>query len=158
ELKQISRALIPGGSLVFNYRAGIDEDRPMHILGSAAPVLRSIRQNGLREAGNDADQLRRLGFCVLALGNRSRIKSKIGDFVYSAYDHARYSRLLLSGRGTGSRPDDHQITHPQRVFLERVQDSLRSDLCWLDLGCGRQIVPWWMKGNSELEIKLKSQA
>src|SRR5262249_31341833 len=26
ELKQISRALIPGGSLVFNYRAGIDED------------------------------------------------------------------------------------------------------------------------------------
>jgi ubiquinone/menaquinone biosynthesis C-methylase UbiE len=51
-----------------------------------------------------------------------------------------------------------KIRHPQRVYFERIAKNLNAQDRWLDIGCGRQLVPWWMPGNRELESELKSRA
>jgi SAM-dependent methyltransferase len=70
EFKRIAGALKIGGAFVFNHRAGVDEERPMHILPTAAPLWRAIRRNGLRAATDEAPALRRLEFCVVERGGR----------------------------------------------------------------------------------------
>ncbi|MCI0665204.1 MAG: class I SAM-dependent methyltransferase [Acidobacteria bacterium] len=51
-----------------------------------------------------------------------------------------------------------RVHHPQRIYFDRIGQILKSPTRWLDVGCGRQLVPWWMKGNVELEDELKSRA
>jgi 2-polyprenyl-3-methyl-5-hydroxy-6-metoxy-1,4-benzoquinol methylase len=74
EFRRIAESLKIGGAFVFNQRLGEDPERPMHILTAAAPILRSIRRNGLREAAVGATALRKLGFYVVERGAPSRIK------------------------------------------------------------------------------------
>ncbi len=52
----------------------------------------------------------------------------------------------------------YQAPHPQRVFFERVKQRLNGSTQWLDVGCGRQLTPRWMKGRDELEADLRSRA
>jgi len=74
EFGRIAESLKIGGAFVFNQRVGEDVERPMHILTTAAPILRSIRRNGLREAAVGATALRKLNFYVVERGARGRIK------------------------------------------------------------------------------------
>ena len=143
EFKHITEALKVGGAFVFNYRAGVDEDRPMHILPAAAPLLRVIRRSGLREATDDAAALRQLEFCVVERGAQSRIK----DWLCGLSDHWRFN-------GHNGR----RAPHPQQTYFDRVRQCLDGSARWLDVGCGRQLVPWWMAGQAELESELKSRA
>jgi ubiquinone/menaquinone biosynthesis C-methylase UbiE len=50
-----------------------------------------------------------------------------------------------------------KIHHPQRVYFERIVKNLNTEDRWLDLGCGRQLVPGWLQGNRELESELKAR-
>lgn len=50
------------------------------------------------------------------------------------------------------------ISHPQRVYFERVKRSLNGQTRWLDVGCGRRLAPLWMKEASVVEGALKSGA
>jgi SAM-dependent methyltransferase len=74
EFRRIAASLKVGGAFVFNHRVGKDAERPMHILTTRAPIRRSIRRSGLREAAGDAAALRRLSFCVVERGARSGIR------------------------------------------------------------------------------------
>jgi ubiquinone/menaquinone biosynthesis C-methylase UbiE len=154
EFKRIARALKIGGAFVFNCRAGIDDERPMHILPTAGPVLRAIRRNSLREAADDATALGRLGFRVIERGAQSRIE----DWVCGLYDHLRFNGLFISSDPSATNGVGHQPLHPQRIYLDRVKQRLDGSARWLDVGCGRQIVPWWMKERAEMESELKSRA
>jgi ubiquinone/menaquinone biosynthesis C-methylase UbiE len=51
-----------------------------------------------------------------------------------------------------------KIRHPQRIYFERILQNLQEQDRWLDIGCGRQLVPWWLPGNRELESELKARA
>jgi ubiquinone/menaquinone biosynthesis C-methylase UbiE len=51
-----------------------------------------------------------------------------------------------------------RVRHPQQVYFERIAKKLMARDRWLDIGCGRQLVPWWLQGNRELEMDLKSRA
>lgn len=86
-LKQISRAMKPGGTFVFNHRDGVDVERPMHILPTAAPLLRAIRLNGLRPTGNEDGALRALEFTVVRRAARPRME----NLCFGIYDFARYT-------------------------------------------------------------------
>jgi 2-polyprenyl-3-methyl-5-hydroxy-6-metoxy-1,4-benzoquinol methylase len=89
EFGRIAESLKIGGAFVFNHRAGEDAERPMHILTSAAPILRSIRRNGLREASGDAAALRELNFYVVERGAQSRIE----DWLCGWRDYWRFRYL-----------------------------------------------------------------
>ncbi|MGE0128626.1 MAG: class I SAM-dependent methyltransferase [Blastocatellales bacterium] len=156
-INRIAQSLKAGGAFVFNYHVGEDEDRPMHILMTSAPLFRSLRLNGLREVVTEVMLLRRLEFCVAERGAQSRI----GDWFYSAYDRLRYSGLFVNG-ANGSQTDN-QARHPQRIYFDRIKQRLEGQRLdgktrWLDVGCGRQLAPWWMKGQAEIEADLKSRA
>lgn len=155
ELRRLSRALKPGAQLALNYRVGLDVERPMHLLTNAAPILRGVRQNGLRAAGREADEIRRFDVQVY---ERSA-HSSLADWCLGAYDQLRYSRWLMADNtvmaGAGSAPQ--QVRHPQRCYFERLGQLLSTQTRWLDVGCGRQLVPWWLKGQEELEAALKRQ-
>jgi SAM-dependent methyltransferase len=154
EFRCISRALKPGGAFVFNYRAGFDEQRPMHILATAAPLLRAIRRNGFRETRGEADALRQSEFIVVERGARSWIE----DLAFGLYDRARFSRLLMSSEVNAAGSNRYQVRHPQRIYFDRVKTAIDPRTEWLDLGCGRSLVPRWIKGNVELELELKAGA
>jgi SAM-dependent methyltransferase len=49
EIARMGRALRPGGLLVYNDCTGLDPERPMHIVPSLYPILRSLRRSGFRE-------------------------------------------------------------------------------------------------------------
>lgn len=146
EFKRIAESLKVGGAFVFNQRLGEDAARPMHILTTAAPVLRSIRRNGLREAAGEAAALRKLNFYVVERGAQSRIE----DWLCGLSDYWRFNGHDAAGHG--------RAPHPQRIYFDHVKQSLNGSSRWLDLGCGRRIVPQWMKGQAELEAELKSRA
>jgi 2-polyprenyl-3-methyl-5-hydroxy-6-metoxy-1,4-benzoquinol methylase len=84
EFRRIAESLKLGGAFVFNQRVGEDAERPMHILTTAAPILRSIRQNGLREAAGGAPALRKLNFYVVERDAQSRIKNWLRRRVWFA--------------------------------------------------------------------------
>jgi ubiquinone/menaquinone biosynthesis C-methylase UbiE len=156
EFRRIARSLKIGGAFAFNHPVGFDEDRPMHIQMTTGPMFRAIRRNGLRAAGAEAAALRRRGFCVVERGGQSRIN----DWAWAVYDRARYSEMFESGHSSGNR-NAPRAPHPQRIYFERVKDSLgesSAESHWLDVGCGRQLVPLWMKGQAEAEAELKSRA
>lgn len=147
-INRIAQSLKMGGAFVFNHRVGEDEERPMHILMSAAPLFRSLRLNGLREVEADAAPLRRLEFCVVERSGQSRIE----NWFYGAYDRLRFSRMLMNGA------NGNQARHPQRIYFDRIRQNLDGKTRWLDVGCGRRLAPWWMKEHAEVEADLKSRA
>jgi ubiquinone/menaquinone biosynthesis C-methylase UbiE len=154
ELGRISRAMRPGGALVFNYRAGFDEERPMHILESAAPVLRAIRANGFQDAGSEADALRALEFHVVERKDRNPIREAGCAIV----DRIRYSPPFMPPELEEGAFGRHSVEHPQRIYFERVQSELdraRANREWLVIGCGSRLVPAWLKGSTELEATLR---
>lgn len=154
EFGRISRAMKPGGALVFNYRAGFDEERPMHILESAAPVLRAIRANGLQESGPDAEALRALEFHVVERKSWNPLR----EAGYEIVDRIRYSPLFMPAELEEGAFGRHPVEHPQRIYFERVQselDPLQANGDWLEIGCGRRLVPAWLKGSTELEATLR---
>ncbi|NOT61093.1 MAG: class I SAM-dependent methyltransferase [Acidobacteria bacterium] len=46
------------------------------------------------------------------------------------------------------------MAHPQRHYLGRINELLQDETHWLDLGCGRNLVPRWLQGHAELEAEL----
>jgi ubiquinone/menaquinone biosynthesis C-methylase UbiE len=152
EIGRIARSLKIGGAFVFNHRVGEDKDRPMHILMTSAPLSQSLRLNGLREVETGATPLRRLGFRVVERGAQSRVE----DLLYGIYDRLRFSPLFVNGANGGSI--SKQARHPQRIYFDRVGQSLNGETRWLDVGCGRSLAPWWMRDQAEIEADLKSRA
>jgi glycosyltransferase involved in cell wall biosynthesis/ubiquinone/menaquinone biosynthesis C-methylase UbiE len=73
--------------------------------------------------------------------------------------------FVMWGNGDRSTP---RARHPQRTYFDRIRrcldgyrlDNRRLDAKarWLDVGCGRQLVPRWMKEQAEIETELKSRA
>ncbi|MDX2029389.1 MAG: class I SAM-dependent methyltransferase [Blastocatellia bacterium] len=156
EFRRISAAMRPGGTFAFNYRAGEDEERPMHILPTAAAVLRSIRRSGFREAATaEADSLRRREFCVVERSAGSGLR----DRLCGLYDGARYSRFFMPERiQTAGHDSRAAVRHPHRVYFEEIARRLTPGTRWLDLGCGERIVPWWLKEGEALEASLRARA
>lgn len=151
ELKQISQAMKDGGALIFNYRAGEDVERPMHILKTTHPILRALRSCGLRTVETDTEQLRRLEFHTVEKLSQSKLK---GHW-FNAYDRLRYSQFFTPGQQTAN---GHRPPHPQRIYFERIEKLLQPQTHWLDIGCGRQLVPWWMSRQAQIEAELISRA
>ncbi|MBS1791062.1 MAG: class I SAM-dependent methyltransferase [Acidobacteria bacterium] len=148
ELRQLHRAMRKGGTLVFNCRTGEDNDRPMHVLKNDRPVWQTVRACGFRQI--EAAELRRIGHFALRCVRQSRWKS----WQYAVVDRARFSKVLMADNDhTGRR-----VIHPQRVYFDRIETLLQTDCLWLDVGCGRQIVPRWMSGGEEIERRLRSAA
>lgn len=48
------------------------------------------------------------------------------------------------------------VAHPQRVYFERIEHALRPGTLWLDIGCGRGLVPKWFPDQRHIEGRLKS--
>ncbi|MFN0086559.1 MAG: class I SAM-dependent methyltransferase [Blastocatellia bacterium] len=151
EFRRISDAMRPGGAFVFNYRAGRDDERPMHILPTAAAVLRSIRRTGFRNAAAGADHLRPLGFCVVERSAGSPFR----DRVWGLFDAAWYSRAFMPEQ---VRLAGGEVRHPQRIYFEELARRLRPGIRWLDLGCGGRIVPRWLRDAEALEDSLRARA
>lgn len=156
EIRRLAQSLKTGAGFVFNCRVGEDKERPMHILMSAAPLFRSLRLNGLREVEAGTAALRRLGFCVVEWSAQSRVEG----WLYRVYDRLRFSRVFVNGANDGSisSPISKRARHPQRIYFDRVRQSLNGETRWMDVGCGRRLAPWWMKGQAEIEADLKSRA
>ncbi len=53
---------------------------------------------------------------------------------------------------------NHPIAHPQKTYFEHIEQALQPRMRWLDLGCGRQLVPSWLKNGNELEARLSARA
>jgi ubiquinone/menaquinone biosynthesis C-methylase UbiE len=66
--------------------------------------------------------------------------------------------MLNETRAAGKIDANSRVSHPQRIYFDRVRRILRPQTQWLDVGCGRQLVPWWLNGQAELESELKSSA
>ncbi len=148
ELRQISRSMKIGGAMVFNCRTGEDDDRPMHILKTANPVWRTLRSCGFREI--ESGDLRKTDFSVVERVAQNRIE----DWWYAALDQARYSRVFISERNDQDERK-RKVIHPQRLFFNRIETILPTGANWLDVGCGRQLVPWWINEYLEIESRLK---
>ena len=71
-MRQLGEALRIGGHLVFNYRAGKDPERPMHLLPSARPIERAVRRSGLSVSSDAPAELGRLDLHVVERTIRDR--------------------------------------------------------------------------------------
>jgi len=149
ELKQISAAMKAGGALVFNCRAGDDEDRPMHVLKSDNTVRQALRACGFRNL--EMESLRRLELSIV----ERIVQSRAEAWWRGAYDRARYNDLVTPKAANSSHPP---VRHPQRVYFERIEALLPPQARWLDVGCGRHLIPRWMKDGVEWEDMLALQA
>ncbi|HZS05737.1 MAG TPA: class I SAM-dependent methyltransferase [Blastocatellia bacterium] len=47
-----------------------------------------------------------------------------------------------------------RITHPQRIYFDRIDRRLQKGMSWLDVGCGRKLVYSWLPDAEELESEL----
>lgn len=152
ELRQINRAMRVGGELVFNCRTDEDDDRPMHVLKSETQIWRALRGCAFRSV--EVARLRQHGFSAA----RKVQQSLLAGRWYAAYDRARFNQLFLP-----AQPGKRQTPHPQHPYFERIEELLRSDICWpdtcwLDVGCGRHLVPRWITGGEATETKLRPLA
>jgi len=50
------------------------------------------------------------------------------------------------------------VDHPQLIYLARIAGLLSENTRWLDIGCGRRLVPIWLNGHSGMEAKMRSTA
>ncbi|QQS49218.1 MAG: methyltransferase domain-containing protein [Acidobacteriota bacterium] len=142
-LRRIARSMRHGGRLVFNYRAGVDPERPMHILPHAGHVLGNLRRAGFRDISSSEPDLARMGYMIVERHDPRGIL----DHSMGWCDRLRYSSILLGERAPAPR-------HPQAVFLDRLIEATRDRPRWLDVGCGRSVVPPWLKGAEEAEAAL----
>lgn len=154
ELNQISLAMKDGGVLVFNCRVGEEDDHPMHVLKTANPVRQVLRACGFRQL--EADRLRQLELTVVERTPQNSWER----WGHAVYDGVRYSRLFTPNALNGN---GKPVRHPQRVYFERIESALQSEsdgprLRWLDIGCGRHLIPRWMGGHAEWEAKLVASA
>jgi 2-polyprenyl-3-methyl-5-hydroxy-6-metoxy-1,4-benzoquinol methylase len=90
-LETLSAALVAGGTLAFNFRAGSDPLRPMHILATGAPIFRALRSCGLRTTHSGTSELeaelQARGFhCV-----KRSAQSRVLNWCYGAFDAVYYS-------------------------------------------------------------------
>lgn len=85
ELARIARALRPGGLLVYNDCTGLDPERPMHIVPSLYPILRSLRRSGFRETPVPAE-LGAHAYRVAAMPSAVAMS----NHSWGAYDAVRY--------------------------------------------------------------------
>lgn len=51
-------------------------------------------------------------------------------------------------------PGKIRITHPQRIYFDRVDQRLKPEMNWLDVGCGRKLIYSWLPDGQELENEL----
>src|SRR5947199_1191523 len=51
-----------------------------------------------------------------------------------------------------------QLRHPQEVYFQTIDLTLAVGERWLDLGCGRQLVPHWLPSHGRLETQLRDRA
>lgn len=150
ELREISQTVRDGGVLVFNSRTEEDHDRPMHVLKSDRVIWQSLRACGFRQA--DSPGLRQLGFSAVRRVNQNTAK----DWWFAAVDRIRFSKVFLSDEGQHN--GKQRLPHPQQIYFERIEKLLKPEMCWLDVGCGRQLVPKWMGNGEQIETKLRSKA
>ena len=147
ELRQINRAMRVGGELVFNCQTAEDDDRPMHVLKSERQVWQALRGCGFRQV--ESITLRQFGFSA---ARRVR-QSSVADRCFAVYDRARFSKVMMTDQN-GKR----RAPHPQQVFFQRIEKLLPSEAVWLDVGCGRRLVPRWMSGGETIEARLRSNS
>ncbi len=146
ELAQLSHTLKDGGALIFNCRAGEDPERPMHVLKTEAAVWQAMRACSFRKL--DAEPLQQLELFAVERIAQSRFNAwRVG-----LYDRLRFSELFAPGA------NGHAVRHPQRIYFERIETVLKPQTRWLDVGCGRQLLPWWMKEQAEWEARLVASA
>ncbi|MGE0102607.1 MAG: methyltransferase domain-containing protein [Blastocatellales bacterium] len=145
-LRQLALALKPGGRLIFNFRAGFDPERPMHILAGAGPVLGNLRREGFDDISSDDDLLRAAGYTIAL----RRAEDGLRDLMLGTIDRIRYARPFL-GRAAG------RVRHPQAIYLELLISAAESTPRWLDVGCGRSLVPSWLKGAEEAEMRFRDR-
>ena len=150
ELRQLRKTIRAGGVLVFNCRTGDDDDRPMHVLKSERQVWQALRSCGFRLTESAA--LRQFGFSAV----RRVRQSAVADRWFTAYDRFRFSKVFLPDEANHN--ENRRAPHPQQTYFERIEQQLSSNMCWLDVGCGRQLVPKWLNGQAEIEADLKSRA
>lgn len=50
------------------------------------------------------------------------------------------------------------VLHPQKVYLTRLEQVLQPGMSWLDIGCGRCLVPRWLPDHRDIEERLSSLA
>lgn len=150
ELRLIGQTLRDGGVLVFNSRIEEDHDRPMHVLKSDRVIWQSLRSCGFRQI--DSLSLRQLGFSAVRRVHQSQTE----DWWLAAVDRIRFSKAFLSDEG--QQNGKRRLPHPQQIYFERIEKLLKPEMCWLDVGCGRQLVPKWMGNGEQIETKLCSTA
>ena len=150
ELRQISQTVRDGGVLVFNSRTEEDHDRPMHVLKSDRLIWQSLRACGFRQT--DSAALRQLGFSAV----RRVLQTQTEAWWFAAIDRVRFSQLFLSN-GTPQN-GQRRSPHPQQIYFERIEKLLKPEICWLDVGCGRQLVPKWLGGGEQIEARLCATA
>lgn len=86
ELGRIARALRPGALLVYNDCTGLDPERPMHIVPSLYPILRSLRRHGLRAATPVPAALAAHAHRVATMSSTAAMSS----YAWGVYDGVRY--------------------------------------------------------------------
>jgi len=150
ELRQLRQAIRVGGVLAFNCRTGEDDDRPMHVLKSERQVWQALRSCGFRQTESAA--LRQFGFSAA----RHVRQSAVANRWFAAYDRLRFSKVFLPDQTDHN--ENRRAPHPQQTYFERIEQRLSPKMCWLDVGCGRQLVPKWLNGQTEIEADLKSRA
>jgi mycofactocin glycosyltransferase len=78
EMEKISQALVAGGVFAFNFRAGHDPERPMHILPTGAPIFQALRGCGLRALtlrGGIGEELQQREFYCAKRVSHSRVRN-----------------------------------------------------------------------------------
>jgi SAM-dependent methyltransferase len=147
ELRQIHRSMRVGGELAFNCQTGEDDDRPMHVLKNSAQVWRALRWQGFCPI--ETATLRQFGFSVA-----SRVQlNALARRWYAAYDRIRFSSAFLP-----RQPEKRRIAHPMYPYFERIEAALTPTTTWLDVGCGRHLVPRWLTNGETIEEKLRPRA
>lgn len=146
-LRQIARSLTTGGRLVFNYRAGFDPQRPMHILADAGPVMGNLRRAGLADISSNGTELGQLGYKIVERRDSGRLRA----LSMGSLDRLRYNSIFFV-------PSAQPVRHPQSIYMDRMLQAMGSRPRWLDVGCGRGVVPKWLKGAADVEAGLIRQA
>ncbi len=147
ELRQINRTMRVGGTLAFNCQTAEDDDRPMHVLKSETQVWRALRGCGFRSV--EVAALRQFGFSAACRIQQSELANRW----YAAYDRVRFSNVFLP-----KQPARRRIPHPMHPYFDRIESRLTPETNWLDVGCGRHLVPRWITGGEAIEIKLRPMA
>lgn len=146
ELRQINRAMRVAGTLVFNCQTAEDDDRPMHVLKREAQVWQALRGSGFRSV--EVAALRQIGVSAARRVSQTALAGRW----HTACDRIRFSPVFLPN------PSQRQIPHPMYLYFDRIENVLNPKTIWLDVGCGRHLVPRWLTNGEAIERKLRPMA